>query len=638
MLKSEAFEKLITISDDTEHGYETFIKQYGDLATIVKEYPELSDYVLAAVVQTTANDQFNGDLAPRAREIFIKAAKNISAENALNHINRALSKNEKFMLATLPELFKTKPEMAAALFPRLIKDAGRQNADGIGLYIGPLGAAVYEAPDNVAATMLKDIFGATQENPLPGEKLYPSLGGIYSKHPRLKEIIFSLLADARFLSSRTCDSFYANLAQIAIFEHASFAKTSKMIGEQIVKAENTPLSLTAAYQSIARLIISYPQRRKELEKLIKTGLRNPANDVSSQKEAWRILNDYDNLCSKVSLGQRIAKSSENKFGWKGNAKISPQEVCLLVLGGNKVRSEKEANGYLGSIYRLLESCGLQNEVNVYGAVYDFGDYMDVGTARTRLMEEYKHKRPVERRLHSETLNPKYIRQIFNEIVLPRLSDEEGASRLDAAEAATRIRRLNIFAHCQGAYTALRLEEMMQAKMKELGYTPEERQLIQQQLLVLAQSPDCPLGESLSTFISFAAAADDSIRHYNNFDKAVRQIVREENIPLSFLPGKQGNLFLIGSYGENCDQHCFNCFLLPDGLSDEGKAITLLSAKLLINGVKNSLAEAPRLPSVRDLAAGSAESAELFETAFINGKQLYQKIMRRSAGFYRNRER
>lgn len=638
MLKSEAFEKLITISDSAERRYETFIKQYDELTAIVKEYPELSDYVLAAVVQTTADGQFNGDIALQAREIFIKATKNVPAESALNHINRIFSKNEKFALQVLPKLFRTRPQLAAVLFPRLFKDACRQNADGIGLYISPLGAAVYEAPDNVAATMLKDIFGAPQKNLLPGEKLYPSLGSIYSKHLHLKEIIFNLLADPRFLSSRTCDSFYTNLAQIAIFDHASFAETSKMIGEQIVKAENTPVSLTAAYQSIAKLIMSYPKRRKELEKLIKTGLRNPANDVSSQKEAWRILNDYDNLCSKVSLGQRIAKSSENKFGWKDNAKMTPQEACLLVLGGNKVRNEKEANGYLGSIYRLLESCGLQNEVNIYGAVYDFGDYMDAEAARTRLMEEYKHKRLVKRQLHPETLNPKYIRQIFNEIVLPRLSDEKGVSRLDAAEAATRIRRLNIFAHCQGAYTALRLEEMMQAKMKELGYIPKERQLIQQQLLVLAQSPDCPLGESHSTFISFAAAADDRICHYNNFDKAVRQIGREENIPLSFFPGKQGNLFLIGSYGENCDQHCFNRFLLPDGLSDEGKAITLLSAKLLINGIKNSLADTPRLSSVRDLAAASRESTELFETACINGKQLYQKIMRRSACFYRNCER
>ena len=71
-------------------------------------------------------------------------------------------------------------------------------------------------------------------------------------------------------------------------------------------------------------------------------------------------------------------------------------------------------------------------------------------------------------LSPETTDPKYVGEIFDKFLLPRISTDRGRRRLSADEAALRVRRLNIVAHCHGAYTALRLEEMMQEKMKELA--------------------------------------------------------------------------------------------------------------------------------------------------------------------------
>lgn len=80
-------------------------------------------------------------------------------------------------------------------------------------------------------------------------------------------------------------------------------------------------------------------------------------------------------------------------------------------------------------------------------------------------------------------NPQYVDSLFEKAILPRISSLNGKEKLSVEEACKRIRKLNIVAHCHGAYVALKLEEKMQAKMNELGYSNEERKQIQSQMLV-----------------------------------------------------------------------------------------------------------------------------------------------------------
>lgn len=80
---------------------------------------------------------------------------------------------------------------------------------------------------------------------------------------------------------------------------------------------------------------------------MRTGLQNAANDTVSRKTAWRLLGDYDNLCSRVSFCRRVEKSADNEFGLQRVETIDAGELGVLLLGGDGTRSEKALNGYLG---------------------------------------------------------------------------------------------------------------------------------------------------------------------------------------------------------------------------------------------------------------------------------------------------
>lgn len=68
MLKSEALEQLSAIADDDNRDFEDFAAAYKTMEEVVKEYPELSHYVLPIVVQTAADKGFNADIRRLRRQ------------------------------------------------------------------------------------------------------------------------------------------------------------------------------------------------------------------------------------------------------------------------------------------------------------------------------------------------------------------------------------------------------------------------------------------------------------------------------------------------------------------------------------------------------------------------------------------
>ena len=77
MLKSEALGQLSAIADDDNRDFEDFAAAYKTMEEVVKEYPELSHYVLPIVVQTAADKGFNADIRPAAARVFNAAALNL---------------------------------------------------------------------------------------------------------------------------------------------------------------------------------------------------------------------------------------------------------------------------------------------------------------------------------------------------------------------------------------------------------------------------------------------------------------------------------------------------------------------------------------------------------------------------------
>lgn len=166
---------------------------------------------------------------------------------------------------------------------------------------------------------------------------------------------------------------------------------------------------------------------------------------------------------------------------------------------------------------------------------------------------------------AEEQNPEYIDSLYEKIISPRISRLNGKVKTDAETAAKNMAEVVIFAHCHGAYTALKLEEIMRNKMKKLGYNTDEILKVQRQMTVVAYAPACPLGVSKMNMVSFKSLNDVALgEDYNNatvyaairmgddrshwVDTHLLQKPTSENEPfdfkLSFYPDRQGNVFVI----------------------------------------------------------------------------------------------
>ena len=162
-------------------------------------------------------------------------------------------------------------------------------------------------------------------------------------------------------------------------------------------------------------------------------------------------------------------------------------------------------------------------------------------------------------------------------------------------------------------------------MQELGYSAEERAKIQHELLCISHAPYAPLGVSKSTMISFVSAKDSGIDHYNNFDVEIRNMLKNNEVQLSYFPDKQGKMFLTPSMGD-VDQHDFFGYNpATRGCSKEGQAVLNLAGNAIINGIKSSISGEP-LPSVKDIVCGQDEKCrQFFDVLRENGAKMWQKM-------------
>ena len=361
----------------------------------------------------------------------------------------------------------------------------------------------------------------------------------------------------------------------------------------------------------------------------------------------------------ISLGYRTQKTAENEHGWKHVDYIDENEICVLMIGGNGTESDKQANGYAKIIERVLEKHGLKDEVKVYSVVYRNDDfsmedyfmpYLLQKTSRELLMEKYHRKKMMPLSLkqadyirqakamqgpdvltskNPEIDKPEYIERLFEKAILYRISD--GEKRLTFQEAVSRIRKLNIVTHCHGAYVFLKLEEMMQEKMKELGYSAQEALAIQKQLLCVAHGPYAPLGVSKSTMISFASAADRSLWYQNTFHEEIKNLNDQGKMKLCYFEGKKGEVFVAPfvTATQNIEkEHTFMNYSDPQYTqSAEGKALLCFAENAIIGGVQ-SAKEGKLLPDVRSLVCRGSQLAEMFfDEALENGHKIYNEIVK-----------
>ncbi len=625
MNKFEALSQLSAISEDHEKQFNDFIKELKIMDQILDEYPEYAGYILSLSAELSANKGFNLDIEPTLCQLYAKAANHCSDEEVLNIFKYTLKKNSRFAFNAMKQILPQKPNLAKNCFDLMLGKV--QNLDANELYRANSGllAAIVHSPENEIPQMINNVFSS--ENHGLKKIFYASLSEIYKKHPSLeKDILQHLIAHRDSLSNNDI-AYFDNIGNMALC-NPDFHKTAlKLIGQKIQNKNLSPDALGKSFKAIENILTTGDGKDKaSCMHLLKIGLKHPLIQRRDQIRAYKLLGDVEKLKSLVTVFSRGEKTEDNTFGMNKVQNDVINNPCVLVLGGDGTRTEKLLNGYLSNIYRLLKENNLHEKVGVYGVVYDFGEYMNVNMARTYQMEKYGRNVHLKKEIPQDTIDPKYITEIFNKFILGRISADNGQTKIEAEQAAENIRQLNIVAHCHGAYTALKLEEMMQKKMVELGYSKSEMAYIQKQLLILAQSPYCPLGQSKSTFISYAVVADDEVCHYNNFENSIRKLNEKKAIPLSYFPDRQGNIFLVSSMGPKCEQHNFWGYSPSEDMSKEGKSLVLMAAKILVNGVKNSLKPGGRLTEVENLLVENETEKSIFAKISENGQKIYKAII------------
>lgn len=386
--------------------------------------------------------------------------------------------------------------------------------------------------------------------------------------------------------------------------------------------------------------------------------------------------------SSVEIGKRVPKTEENPYGYEKVVAIPKDEVCVVCLGGDGATTDKAANGYAKIIQNeILES--LNNDVSVYSITYNFGQHRkELARKITDIKyrtEVLRSKADIDKTLSKATEeehNPKYIEELFERVILPRITLHNGKGILSVEEACKRIRKLNIVAHCHGAYVALKLEEKMQATMKELGYNEEAREAIQSQMLIVAQAPACPLRVSKSQFISFRSVYDSDIPLKNNiFDRYVELRKAEErrrfyaerqkdgegiennrwfDFKPCFFSGKQGNLFMIkqkyewdkdeGPYLVNSNEHNYVGFS-DRTQTNEGRLLAHFAKTILRNGIKNSLQQGTEyipLPPIDELILSEDVSmhpkeVKNFEEMKKNGKNFRNEACQIALRYHQSKQ-
>lgn len=213
--------------------------------------------------------------------------------------------------------------------------------------------------------------------------------------------------------------------------------------------------------------------------------------------------------------------------------VKPQGPVFVVLPGNGFNQhdmgyklEENVLRVANKLRKYLESAGIDKDMikklPFYVVTYQSPDGYSDKDARTLLYKKHGRNNMPEDILKGENgfseeeKNPAYIEQLYRQIAEARVSRLDGKVKVSADTAAQNMAQVFVFAHCHGAYTALKLEEVMKKNMQKLGYTNEEIGKTQKQIIVTAYAPACPLGVSKMNFVSFKSLNDTVTKEeYNN---------------------------------------------------------------------------------------------------------------------------
>ena len=338
--------------------------------------------------------------------------------------------------------------------------------------------------------------------------------------------------------------------------------------------------------------------------------------------------------SNARIIKRVPKTAQTPFSYIVVDSIPTNETVIVVFGGELSTSDRAANSSAKQIQNLLHENEIY-DVNVYAVVYDFG-------SRNAKLERTDQFRMAGRRLAKASLTdeqtsllsemrkneplPNYIKQLFDILILPRIRDKQG-KRLPVEQAVRFIRKLRFYANCHGASSIWQMANYMYATLISLGYTKEEANKIQSEVLVIQHSPTAPLTKQKFTTLSFASAEDTMMQdHSNLFAKWLYE--NSADIVPCFFDKPAGNLFVAGHLQEQPFKEHLNSGLTEgerkiSPLTSDGNVILNAERNAIIRAVKKSQQD-QTINSVKELTDGDGVD---FDELKENGERLYKIMLR-----------
>lgn len=466
-----------------------------------------------------------------------------------------------------------------------------------------------------------------------------SLNIIYKNKPSLRNDILEFIRYTIHKNSdpKLISKTYKQLDKIIACDKSA-TETFLELTEYVLKTKKFDNFLLGQIVNLLTEIYDDPKYKNRAQTLMITAEKMAGDDLKTIRIVARKLGQWELLHSNIHIGQRINDPSKNN--WENVNQIPVDKAAVLMLGGDGTRNPKAANGYARKIEHKLTSEGI-NDVAIYSVFYDFGDEQmgcNPKQARNIQMKQFGRKIQLDTEKTAENINSKYLKQLFDIVIRPRL--EENGKRLPLQAAIQNIRKITFIAHCHGAYTFLKLEEMMQQRMSELGYTVAEKQQIQKQMLCIAHAPQCPLGASKSTMLSFASIKDPKLNSYNNFQVGLRKFDKKYLFSFAFFPEKYGNIFIaaqifdmwferdIVGLNVNPMEHTFIDYDNKDNLlTIEGDVMIRLSGNALVNAVKSSQNNT-QITNVQNLVCDNKDDLiQTFEMLKKNGLRTYKDILK-----------
>jgi len=198
--------------------------------------------------------------------------------------------------------------------------------------------------------------------------------------------------------------------------------------------------------------------------------------------------------------------------------VKPDDAVVLALGGSGDGANIEGhNWFIKYITNFIRNNEKLNSARVCVAVCDMSEKYKGYIARTAYNVKKLHPKIWRflknvnqhyiTKLDLENYKPWAVKDIFNDVILPKVTDNTG-NKLPINQMLKNVRGITIIAYCAGGHTAMYLEEEIKSRMLKIGYNSVEIRAALNQIPVIGYAMNCPYAKSDLHFISFNSIADN----------------------------------------------------------------------------------------------------------------------------------